>query len=464
MNTTVTVDRPQPQASPAPDVRTQRLLQAPVLPTLLRLAAPNMGEAAARVLFIACDALFVSWLGTDALAAIAIVFPLFLVTQMISTGGIGAGVAAAIARALGAGQPEQARQFSGQALMLALGFGLAIAAGMQAFGAPLFRLMGAQGAVLDHAVVYAAIVFGGGVAVWLMNLGANILRGTGNMVVPASAIVAGEAIHLLVSPALILGWGPLPALGIAGAGIGILASYGVGACIILAYLVGGRALVRPRLADLVPRVTTLKPILGVGVFSALNVLQFQFTTLVMTAFVGGYGAAELAGFGAALRLELLQIPIVFAFGSAVIAMTATNAGAGATQRVRQVVWTGAGVATAIGLLFGAIALLLPRVWMGLLTDDAAVVAAGVDYLRIVGATLPLLGLALGLFFAALGVGAAAEPFFMGLMRLAVIALGGGLALAVWQAEAWVLYAIVAAAYLFYGLAMIWVARRVLHRL
>lgn len=463
MNTPVAVKEDEPKSTPARDPRTQRLLQAPVLPTLLRLAAPNMGEAAARVAFIACDALFVSWLGTDALAAIAIVFPLFLITQMISAGGIGAGVAAAMGRAIGADEQDLARSLAGQALMLAVVFGLVIAAGMLVFGSSLFTVMGARGAVLEQALVYSALVFGGGVLVWLMNLGANILRGTGNMMVPASAIVSGEIAHLLLSPALILGWGPLPALGIAGAGIGVLASYGIGSAIILIHIFSGRALVRPRIFDLLPRRQALMPVMRVGTFSALNVLQFQLTTLIMTAFVGTFGAASLAGFGAALRLELLQIPIIFAFGSAVIAMTATNAGAGAWLRVRQVAWAGAGLATAIGALFAAVAMLLPNYWMGLLTSDVTVVAAGTEYLRMVGLTLPFLGLAFGLFFVALGVGVVVGPFLIGVMRLAIIAVGGGLALLAWETDIRALYITIAVAYAIYGLGMAWLARRLLRQ-
>ena len=464
MNMPVDPSRPAAATTDGRDARTRLLLEAPVLPTLLRLAAPNMGEAAARVTFIACDALFVSWLGTDALAAIAIVFPLFLVTQMISAGGLGAGVAAAVARAIGEGDMVRASRMAGQGLLLALVCAAVIAAGMFAFGAPLFSLMGAEGAVLELALIYAGLVFGGGFAVWLMNIAANVLRGTGNMAVPAAAIVIGEAGHLLLSPALILGWGPLPQLGIAGAGIGVLAAYGIGSVILLGYLAAGRSLVRPGWRDLMPDPAGMKPVLRVGLFSGLNVLQFQFTTLVMTAFVGGYGAATLAGFGAALRLELLQIPIVFAFGSAVIAMTATNAGAGDMQRVRRIVWSGAVVAAGIGAVFGAIALLLPGVWMRLLTDDPQVIAAGQEYLTVVGGTLPMLGLALGLFFAALGVGQVAAPFLLGLARLGLIAAGGGAALAFWQAEASTLYLIVAAAYVLYGLAMLWCVRRLLNRL
>lgn len=72
--------------------RTQRILEAPVLPLLLSLAAPNIGEAAARITFLTADALFVSWLGSDALAGVAVVFPLSLILQTATASGIGSGV------------------------------------------------------------------------------------------------------------------------------------------------------------------------------------------------------------------------------------------------------------------------------------------------------------------------------------------------------------------------------------
>ena len=69
--------------------RTQRILEAPVLPLLLSLAAPNIGEAAARITFLTADAVFVSWLGSDALAGVAVVFPLFLILQTATASGVG---------------------------------------------------------------------------------------------------------------------------------------------------------------------------------------------------------------------------------------------------------------------------------------------------------------------------------------------------------------------------------------
>src|SRR5690606_29796762 len=121
------------------------------------------------------------------------------------------------------------------------------------------------------------------------------------------AIVAGEAVHLLLSPALILGWGPVPQLGVTGAAIAVLASYATGSLILLVYLLTGRGAVRLALRPFRADPAHFRAILRVGGFGALNVVQMQATTLVATALVGSVGAAALAGYGAATRLELLQL-------------------------------------------------------------------------------------------------------------------------------------------------------------
>src|SRR5258708_36114683 len=83
--------------------RTQRILEAPVLPLLLSLAAPNIGEAAARITFLTADALFVSWLGSDALAGVAGGFPLFLILPTGTASGIRSGAALRVRHTRGRG-------------------------------------------------------------------------------------------------------------------------------------------------------------------------------------------------------------------------------------------------------------------------------------------------------------------------------------------------------------------------
>ena len=328
--------------------RTQRILEAPVLPLLLSLAAPNIGEAAARITFLTADALFVSWLGSDALAGVAVVFPLFLILQTATASGFGSGVSSAIGRALGAGDHARAASLAGVAVSIALIGGALTTALMLAAGPALYAAMGLTGRPVEMAVLYGAVMFGGSVLVWLMNLLANVSRGAGNMMVPAFAIAIGEAFHLALSPALILGWGPFPALGIVGAALAAVVAYGVGAIVLLVHLVSRQALVRLRLDAIRLKRAEAAAILGVGVVSAASATLFQVSTFFVAGIVAVLGSSAVAAYGAAVRLELLQYPITFAFGSAVITMVATAAGARDFARAERAAWTGAAVAAAIG--------------------------------------------------------------------------------------------------------------------
>ena len=261
--------------------RTQRILRAPVLPLLLSLAAPNIGEAAARITFLTADALFVSWLGSDALAGVAVVFPLFLILQTATASGIGSGVSSAIGRALGAGDHVRATSLAGVAVTLALA-GTALTTGLMLIGGPaLYAAMGLEGRPLDMAILYSAVMFGGSLFVWLMNLLANVSRGAGNMVVPAFAIAIGEAFHLALSPLLILGWGPLPALGIVGAALAAISAYTVGSVVLVVHLVSRQALVRLRPRQIGLRRAEAASILSVGALSAASATLFQISTFVV---------------------------------------------------------------------------------------------------------------------------------------------------------------------------------------
>src|SRR4051794_38161240 len=89
---------PRPMAA-----ETRRLLDGAIVPTLLRLAAPNVLVMLMQASVGLIETYFVGWLGTDSLAGVALVFPLVMLMQMMSAGAMGGGIAAAIARALGGG-------------------------------------------------------------------------------------------------------------------------------------------------------------------------------------------------------------------------------------------------------------------------------------------------------------------------------------------------------------------------
>jgi Na+-driven multidrug efflux pump len=147
----------------------QRLLTAPILPTLLRLSAPNVLAMVMTVLVGIAETYYVGRLGTAPLAAMALVFPFAMLTQMMSAGAMGGGVSAAISRALGASDLPRAQTLLQHALLIGVGCGLIYSAIFLVWGPGLYQLLGGRAAVLEEAVAYAQVLFSGALWVWLIN-------------------------------------------------------------------------------------------------------------------------------------------------------------------------------------------------------------------------------------------------------------------------------------------------------
>jgi putative MATE family efflux protein len=418
-----------PVATRAPlAAQTRRLLDGPVTPTLLRLAAPNVLVMMLQATVSTLDAVYVGWLGSEALAGVSLVFPLVMLMQTMSAGGMGGGVASAVARALGAGRRADAHALVAHALVIALAMAACFTAGLLLVGPRLYRAMGGTGPTLDAAIAYSNVLFAGAVAYWLLNTLGSVVRGTGNMVLPATVMVVAALMYLGLSPALVLGWGPFPRLGIGGAAAASVTSFGLGALALLAFLLSGRSLVTLSLRGMRLRLALFREILRVGAPGSLNTVLTNLTIVLLTALVGPFGPAALAGYGMGARLEYLLIPLVFGLGSGLVTMVGTNVGAGQVARAERVAWVGAGLAGGITGSLGLLAALFPGAWLGLFSNDPDVLAAGARYLHIVGPVYGFFGLGLALYFASQGAGRLTWPLVAGFARLLVAALGGWLAM------------------------------------
>jgi len=140
--------------------------------------------------------------------------------------------------------------------------------------------------------------------------------------------------------------------------------------------------------------------------------------------VAGFGSAALAGYGVGVRLELLQVPIVFAIGQALVVLVGTHVGAHRAQRAKKIAWIGTAAAMVVCLAIGLSVAVFPAAWVGIFSDDAAVLATGGLYLRIVAPTYPLFAAGLALYFASQGAGRILLPMLSGTVRLLVVLVGG----------------------------------------
>lgn len=436
------------------DPRTRLLLEAPIAPTLLRLGAPNVLVMLAQAGVGLMETYFVGKLGTDALAGMALVFPAVMLMQMTSAGAMGGGIASAIARALGARRRDDADALVLHALLIAAVFALVFMITVVAGGRWLYTRMGGSGGALDAALVYSNWVFGGALLVWLFNTLSAVIRGTGNMALPAYVTVAGAVLLLPLSPLLIFGWGPLPGLGIAGGAIALLLYYLAGSAVLAAYLWSSRSLLRPSLRGLQLRWALFADILRVGLVGTVSTVATNLAIGITTALVGAYGTAAIAGYGTASRLEYLLVPLVFGLGAPLVAMVGTCIGAGQRERALRATWIGAAIAFAMTEAIGLWAAAYPAAWLSLFNTEPAMIEAGSQYLRIVGPWYGFFGLGLVLYFASQGAGRLLWPVLGNIARLVVAVAGGWLALHGGYAITGV-FAAQAAAMVVYGIANAW---------
>jgi putative MATE family efflux protein len=410
------------------DRRTRMLLEAPIGPTLLRLALPNVVVMGVQAAVGLIETYFVAKLGTDALAGIALVFPLFMVIQMVSAGAMGGGILSSVARALGSNRREDANILAWHAVAIALVLGLLTAAAAFAGGPSLYAQMGGRDGSLTAALTYSNIVFAGAIPLWLYNSLAAVIRGTGNMVVPASVTALGALVLVPLSPALIFGLGPLPRLGVAGGATAVVAFYIVGGAIFAVYLWSGRGVLRPSLRPPALRWRPTREILRVGAVSSLVSITTNVSIATATGLTGAYGPAAVAGFGTGARLEYLLIPLVFGLGAPLAAMVGTSIGAGRRDRALRVAWTGATIAGALTEAIGLTAAFFPQAWLSLFGEDAIMIEVGSHYLRVVGPFYGFFGLGLALYFASQGAGRLGWPLLGAVLRVAIAAGGGWLGL------------------------------------
>ncbi|MEJ0069176.1 MAG: MATE family efflux transporter [Pseudomonadota bacterium] len=398
-------------AAPAPAApraamaaRTRRLLEGPILPTLLRLAAPNVLVMLVQASVGLIETYFVGQLGTAALAGVALVFPAVMLMQMMSAGAMGGGIASAIARALGAGRRADADALAIHALLIAAILGGSFTIAVIGGGPWLYRTMGGDGATLDAALTYSNVVFAGALLLWLMNTLASILRGTGNMLLPAIVICAGALVLIPLSPALIFGWGPLPRLGIAGGGVAVLLYYGIGSLVLAICLRAPGSIIRLSFAGIRLRWSLLADILRVGAVASLITVQTNLSVAVLTGLVGSVGSAAIAGYASARGSNICWCRWCSGSARRWSPWSAPISAPDSTPRALRVAWLGAAIAGVVTEAIGLAAALAPTAWISLFSTDPDVVAAGVTYLRIAGPCYGCFGLGMALYFASQGAG------------------------------------------------------------
>jgi Na+-driven multidrug efflux pump len=293
-----------------------------------------------QMLLIVVEIFLLNRAGTTALAAVATVFPLVMLAHMLSAGAIGGATSGAVARSLGSSDLVKANSILRSAVFIALVGGAVMGALVTIFGPTFFYWVGARDDVLAAANAYARVVFFGIPLVWLFNMMCSVLRGAGAMT--RSALAMGSVV-LVYS---VLGFWLIPEQDagkstseiMTTAAYILLASYGMGIVTVfnLILLPGQPVRFRGFSVDWSVVAALLRSGLLAGTQSTATIVY----SLIATGLLGRFSIDWLAGYGLAVRLELVMVPVIFGIGSALIAIVGAYAGAGQRARAIEVAWRG----------------------------------------------------------------------------------------------------------------------------
>ncbi len=379
------------------------LLAMPPLRAIVTLAAPTTVVMLVAAASNALSTWYVSRLGTDAIAAVSLVFPLSLLATTAMAGGIGAGASSSVARALGAGRRGAANVLAGHALVLSLAIGLLFAVGILVGAPTVFRWMGASGVVLSAATSFARVLFGGAAITFVAGMLDSVLRGEGNTRVPAIWSSVSLLLQMVATPLAMFAAG----LGLVGAAIAPLACQLVALVPRARFVFGGRSAVRPRLGALALEPT--RDILRVGVPAALATSLSNLGIMVMTGVLARLGDAHLAAYGLGTRCDFLLLSFAYGVGAAMLTLVGMASGARQPDLVRGFILRATTIVVVLLAMPGVLLSWRPALWLGLFTEDAGIRTVGASYFRLIGPSYPFVGIAMVCAFAFQGLGRATTP-------------------------------------------------------
>jgi putative MATE family efflux protein len=404
------------------------LLNAPIGRSLFRLAGPTTAVMAVQVLVALSEAWVVAQVGVDALAAIALVIPFITLMINMANGGMGGGVASALARALGGGRADDAKALLLHALVLAAA--MALLFGVFAWIAlpTIFRWLGGAGDVLHQALAFSHVWFSGAIILWIQPFLSALLRGAGNAATPSRVGVVMSLVYIPLLGVLTLGIGAWPGLGLVGSAIAPLVTGAVASLLLVHAIARGRLGFVPRFRRVRLQPRLFVEILRVGAMGSVSTITATMTAMLVTGLVGRFGTAALAGYSIGMRLEFMVAPLAFGIGTGATTLVGIAAGAHDWRRAVRVAWVAGMTAFVLIGVIGWTIALMPETWSRLFAAQPEVIAASAACIVRVAPFYCLFGLGLTLNFASQGAGRMTMPVAASVARLAIAAGGGWFAI------------------------------------
>lgn len=368
---------------------------------LIRFSMPATMAMLVTASYNIVDTIFVGRLGSAAIAALSVSFPIQMMLSAVAVGtGVGAG--SLISRSLGAEKREDASAAAGQVLFLSLIFGLCVALVGFLYLRPLLVLFGATATILELTVDYMLVITTGAIMLFLISSLNPVIRAEGNAIVPMIAMIASSAVNIILDPIFIFVLG----MGVRGAAVATIIAKIVGVGIMLWFYLARRSTLNVRLSSILPNWRIILEIYRVGLPTLLIQISNNMGLIVVNRVLGNYGDVSIAVMGLMSKIKIFAIIPVYGIAQGLLPIIGYNFGASKYLRIREAMLKGSVVGTVFITLAGLALYISPGSFLRVFSSDPELLDIGIFALRIMVLMYPLMfvNIACVTFFQAIGKG------------------------------------------------------------
>ena len=372
-----------------------------------RFAGPSIISMTTASTYNMVDAMWVGRLGSNALAALVVAFPLMLLFMSIGI-GTGIGASSLISRNLGMGNRDEANHVAGNSITISVIIGLLMAAICLPIIEQILRLLGSSDLIMPEAKSYLSIIIAFSVIESFLLVIGTIIRSGGSPIFPSVVYVIASVLNMIIDPVFIFGWGPLPAMGISGAAVATVIARSIGALIFIVYLASGKSSYRFSPKCFLPSIKIIVEIYRIGFASIVRMSAASIVMALANRIAISFGEDKLAVLGVLNRIASFSFMPTIGLGQGMMPLVGYNYGAGRNDRVGEVVTKAGWLSLVWGALCAFIAIFFSRWVMSWFNSDPGFLDAGEWAMRIFALSFFSIGLQgiLSSFFQGIGRGIA----------------------------------------------------------
>ncbi|MBP8660545.1 MAG: MATE family efflux transporter, partial [Mesotoga sp.] len=295
---------------------------------LIGLSIPSIIAMLTNAIYNLVDAFFIGRIGTSAMGAIAIAFPIF---NLIGAVGLtyGVGGASYVSRLLGAGDKEQADRAASTAFFTSLATGIAFTVLGLTFLDPLLKAFGATETIMEYAREYTMVIIMGSILNMMNMTMNNLVRAEGNAPRFMMAMVSGALLNVALDPLFIFGFG----MGVVGAALATVISQSVSTMILLEYYLRKKSYTRLSIKLYRFSLHIYGEIFKIGLPTFLRQFLSSFSVALLNNAAAVYGDHAVASVGITMRVLMLGMMVLFGYGQAFQPVTGYNYGAKNYSRI-----------------------------------------------------------------------------------------------------------------------------------